>query len=104
MRSRITLWLWPQYIELGRKDMRRKVGIRYNPDADALIITLSDVNPEYGEEVSPNIILHYSGNGKPVEIEILNASEFLSEVLKEMLRTIHSKHLLRSISESEVIA
>jgi len=73
--------LWPQY-RARRERYEEKLGIRYNPDADALIITLSDENPEYGKEVSQNIILHYSSNGKLVEIEILDASEFYLKYLE----------------------
>ena len=43
--------MWPQY-RARRERYEEKLGIRYNPDADALIITLSDENPEYGKEVS----------------------------------------------------
>jgi len=41
---------------------------------------------------------------EPVDIEILDASEILSETLKETLKTMYSKHLLRTIGESKVFA
>ena len=51
--------------------------VEYNPDADALVITFSDEKPEYGEDVGENIIIHFSKGGRPVEIEILDASELV---------------------------
>jgi len=51
--------------------------VEYSSDADALVITLSDEKPEYGEDVGENIIIHYAKDGKPVEIEILDASELI---------------------------
>jgi uncharacterized protein YuzE len=51
--------------------------VEYSPDVDALVITLSEEKPEYGEDVGENIIIHFSKGGKPVEIEILDASQLL---------------------------
>lgn len=51
--------------------------VEYSPDADALVITLSEEKPKYGEEVGENIIVHFSSDSKPVEIEMLNASELI---------------------------
>ena len=51
--------------------------VEYSPDVDALVISLSEEKPEYGEDVGENIIIHFSKDGKPVEIEILDASELL---------------------------
>jgi len=51
--------------------------VEYSPDVDALVITLSEEKPKYGEDVGENIIVHFSKSGKPVEIEILDASELL---------------------------
>jgi len=56
---------------------RRFKKVEYSPDVDALVITLSERKPEYGEEVGENIIIHYARDGKPVEIEILDASELV---------------------------
>jgi uncharacterized protein YuzE len=47
---------------------------KYGADTDTLLITLSDETPDFGEQEG-NIINHYNKDGKPVEIEILNASE-----------------------------
>lgn len=49
--------------------------MEYSPDVDALVITLGEERPEYGEEVGENIIIHYARGGRPIEVEILDASE-----------------------------
>ena len=51
--------------------------VEYSPEVDALVITLSDNPPKYGESVGDNIIIHFDEKGQPVEIEILNASELV---------------------------
>ncbi len=67
--------------------MRR---IRYSKDVDALLIELSDKPIDYAEE--GQIIIHFSKDGEPVLIEILDAKEFvlntLSSVIKEKEVTI----------------
>lgn len=55
--------------------------IRYSRDEDILMLELSDEKIEYAEEMGP-IIVHFTTNRKPILLEILNASEFLSEALK----------------------
>ena len=56
---------------------RRFRKVEYSPDVDALVITLSEEKPEYGEAVGENIVIHYTKSGRPVEIEILDASELI---------------------------
>ena len=51
--------------------------VEYSSDVDALVVTLSEENPEYGENFGENIIVHYAKGGRPVEIEILDASELV---------------------------
>jgi len=55
--------------------------IRYSRDEDILIIELSDEKIEYAEEMGP-IVVHFSDRRKPILLEILDASEFLSEAMK----------------------
>ncbi|MEA1964759.1 MAG: DUF2283 domain-containing protein [Candidatus Aerophobetes bacterium] len=57
--------------------------LKYNLEDDVLIITLKDKPLSYGEEVSENIIAHYSDKDELIEIEILDASKFL-KVKKEV--------------------
>ena len=75
---------------LGEKDMNkesRKLRIRYSPDADILLISINNEKPEYGEEMLNQIIIHYNKDNKPIEIEILNATEILTKIIKVMLKT-----------------
>ena len=61
--------------------------IRYNREDDVLLIEISDEEIDYAEEVG-NMIIHFSKDGKPVLLEILDASEFLVEVLKASMKGI----------------
>lgn len=57
---------------------------KYDPKADVLLIKLSDEKPDFGEQ-RENIITHYNKKGKPIEIEILDASKAAVEIIKAML-------------------
>jgi len=46
--------------------------ISYDKETGALYIRLTDEEIEYTEELTPNIIVDFSKDGKPVGIEILN--------------------------------
>jgi hypothetical protein len=60
--------------------------IRYSKDVDALLIELSDKQIDYAEEEG-QIIIHFSKDGEPVLLKILDAKNFilnsLSSVVKE---------------------
>ncbi|MCL0079683.1 DUF2283 domain-containing protein [Dehalococcoidia bacterium] len=60
--------------------------IRYSGDADVLLIELSDKSIDYAEEEG-QMIIHFSKDGQPVLLEILEAKDFmlssLSSVMKE---------------------
>lgn len=56
----------------------------YNRETDILTIKLSDEKPDFGEQ-SDSIITHYSKKGKPIEIEILDASETVLSIIKPIL-------------------
>ena len=58
--------------------------LKYNLEDDVLVITLKDEPLSYGEEVSENVIAHYSDKDELIEIEILDASKFL-RVKKEVI-------------------
>ena len=65
--------------------------IEYSPEADALLIKLREGIPVDSVDLSECVIVHYDGDKRPVEIEILDASRLvhLDEIdvsLKEMLR------------------
>ncbi len=55
--------------------------IRYDREVDILLIEFSDEKIEYAEEAG-HMIIHFTKDNKPVLIEILDASEFLSELTK----------------------
>jgi len=55
--------------------------ISYDKEKDILLIESSEEPIDYAEEVG-SIIAHFTKEGKPVLLEILDASEFLSEVIK----------------------
>lgn len=59
---------------------------RYDPETDVMILELSDEKPAFGEQSGP-IITHYNEAGKPVEIEILDASETILEIIKPILKS-----------------
>ncbi|MFP4052138.1 MAG: DUF2283 domain-containing protein [Thermoplasmata archaeon] len=56
----------------------------YDQETDILLIKLSDEKPEFGDQSGP-IITHYSKSGKPIEIEILDASETALSIIKPIL-------------------
>jgi uncharacterized protein YuzE len=65
--------------------------IRYDREEDIVIIEVSPEKIDYAEEVGP-IIVHFSNQGKPVLLEILGASEFISETTKAMAKSKSRDH------------
>jgi len=59
---------------------------KYDRKVDVLIIKISDNSPDYGEQ-KDNIIYHYSKEGKPVEIEILDASKTAMKIFEAILKS-----------------
>ncbi|MEK7672011.1 MAG: DUF2283 domain-containing protein [Bacteroidota bacterium] len=57
---------------------------KYDAKSDTLLIKLSNEKPDFGEQ-RENIITHYNKKGKPVEIEILDASKTALDMIKAML-------------------
>ncbi|KXA91425.1 hypothetical protein AKJ57_01295 [candidate division MSBL1 archaeon SCGC-AAA259A05] len=58
--------------------------VNYDKSTDILTIELSEEKIDYAEE-EENIILHLSKSGKPVMLEILDASETTLSILKPIL-------------------
>ncbi len=58
--------------------------IKYSKDVDALLIEISDKDIDYAEEQG-QIIVHFSKEGEPVLIEILDAKEFLLKTLTSIV-------------------
>lgn len=65
--------------------------IRYSDDADALLIELSEEEIDHAQQ-SGSFIVHFSKEGVPVVLEILDAKEFvlgsLSSVVKGKQATL----------------
>jgi len=59
--------------------------VRYSRGEDVLIIELSDEKVDYAEEMGP-VIVHFTKDGRPVMLEILDASEFVTEISKVAMR------------------
>ena len=52
--------------------------VRFDPEADALMIRFDTAVMVEGEEVHPNVVLHFDAAGRIVGIEVLHASKTLS--------------------------
>ncbi len=63
---------------------------RYDAKTDILVLRLSNEKPDYGEQQG-NVITHYSKKGKPIEIEILDASK-ISRKINEIIAKA-TKHM-----------
>lgn len=59
--------------------------IKYYPDADALVMKVSDEKPDHGEQVGDEMILHFTKDNKLVKVEILDASRTVLDLLKPIL-------------------
>ncbi|MBI2583267.1 MAG: DUF2283 domain-containing protein [Candidatus Aenigmarchaeota archaeon] len=57
---------------------------KYDPETDILMIILSKEKPDFGEQ-KENIITHYNKDGKPIEIEILDASRTAVKLVETIL-------------------
>jgi len=55
--------------------------VSYNRADDVLLLEVSDEGIEYAEEVGP-LIIHFTKAGKPVLVEILDASDVLAELTR----------------------
>ena len=60
--------------------------IKYSKTEDILLLEISNERIDYAEEDGP-LIIHYSKKQKPVLIEILDASNVLSPVIKHDRQT-----------------
>jgi len=63
--------------------------VSYNRESDVLLIHVSKDKVDYAEEMGP-IIVHFTKDGKPVHacmLEILDASEVISEVTKIAMKS-----------------
>ena len=58
---------------------------KYDKETDILVITLGDEKPDFGEQ-RENIISHYTKEGLPIEIEILDASKTAVKMLEAIAK------------------
>lgn len=58
--------------------------VKYSKDVDALLIEFSDKKIDYAEDKG-QFIIHYSSEGEPVLLEILDAKEFLLSSLNSVV-------------------
>lgn len=58
------------------KNKIKKTKLRYDPEADVLRIEISDKPIDYAKEMG-NFVVHFSPQGLPVYLEILEAKNFL---------------------------
>ena len=63
---------------------------KYDPKTDILLITLSKEKPDFGEQ-KENIITHYNKQGKPIEIEILDASKTAVKIVEAIVQGKRSR-------------
>ena len=59
--------------------------IKYSRDVDALLIELSEKPIDYAEEKG-RIIVHFTKEGEPVLLEILDAREFILNSIASVLQ------------------
>jgi uncharacterized protein YuzE len=59
--------------------------ITYDGVGDTLSILLGVGQIAYGEQQGP-VIVNYDAKGKPVEIEIMNASKFMGDFLSTVIK------------------
>jgi uncharacterized protein YuzE len=59
---------------------------KYDPKTDILVLTLGKGRLDFGEQ-KENIITHYDKKGKPLEIEILDASKTAMNMLNTIINT-----------------
>ena len=56
---------------------------KYYAEDDLLVLTLSEKPYEHAEKVGP-FIIHYTGEGEPVMVEILQGAQFLKETTEAL--------------------
>lgn len=59
--------------------------IKYSKDVDALLIELSDKKIDYAEEAG-QMIIHFSKDGEPALLEILDAKDFVLNSLSSLVK------------------
>ena len=63
--------------------------LTYDPEADALMLRLTDAPVDSSEEVAPNVVLDFDADGRVVGIEVLFVSELPDANPMELAFKIH---------------
>lgn len=58
--------------------------IRYDPDADAMYITLIDDEVDHTQEIDENTIVDFNKKGQVIGVELLFVKERNPAILKEL--------------------
>lgn len=59
--------------------------IKYSKDTDTLLIELSDKKIDHAEEQG-QVIVHFTKNNVPVLIEIMDASQFITDAFSSVVK------------------
>ncbi len=62
-----------------------KTKVKYSADEDILLYEVSQEPIDYAEETG-SVIVHFTKEGKPVLLEIMDASKFLAETARARKR------------------
>jgi len=65
---------------------KNRTKISYEPEADVLMWEITDKPIDYAKEIG-NVIVHFTKDGVPVLIEILEASKFLTRAKNLIKKT-----------------
>ncbi|MGB9659522.1 MAG: DUF2283 domain-containing protein [Nitrososphaerales archaeon] len=67
--------------------------VKYDREEDILVYEISDEKIDYAEEMGP-VIVHFTKDSKPVMLEILDASEFLTQAMRVAIRSKGVKKII----------
>ena len=68
--------------------------MKYDPEVDVLLIEVSKRSIDHAEEMG-SVIVHFTKDDKPVALEILDASHFVSQATATSLLTKADKLLTK---------
>lgn len=71
---------------------------KYDKESDVLAVTISKAPFDYAEEMD-DFIVHFDRKNKPVYVEILNASKFLTKATITLPESTR-KQLFRNVNSS----
>ena len=66
------------------------MNIKYNAQEDILLYEVSSEPIDYAEETG-SVVVHFTKEGKPVLLEIMDASKFLAETARARQRAAKPK-------------